>query len=127
MERQPADEDAGGEHQERQDGAESEETVLLDLLGGVTLAVAGYLLLSDVLVDVGMYLWEQVQAWSGVLIAIGAVVGVALAFLFDTLSNTFKTDDTVESLLNVPLLSVVPLVMLTYPGLPIKNCRFWGK
>ncbi|MGG7671713.1 GumC family protein [Pseudomonas sp. WC2] len=40
-----------------------------------------------------------------------AVVGVALAFLFDTLSNTFKTDDTVESLLNVPLLSVVPLVV----------------
>lgn len=42
---------------------------------------------------------------------VAAVVGVALAFLFDTLSNTFKTDDTVESLLNVPLLSVVPLVM----------------
>ncbi|MDR7054061.1 uncharacterized protein involved in exopolysaccharide biosynthesis/Mrp family chromosome partitioning ATPase [Pseudomonas koreensis] len=42
---------------------------------------------------------------------VATVVGVALAFLFDTLSNTFKTDDTVESLLNVPLLSVVPLVM----------------
>ncbi|WP_460095462.1 GumC family protein [Pseudomonas sp. S2_B03] len=42
---------------------------------------------------------------------VAAIVGVALAFLFDTLSNTFKTDDTVESLLNVPLLSVVPLVM----------------
>ncbi|WP_434768832.1 GumC family protein [Pseudomonas triticicola] len=42
---------------------------------------------------------------------VAAVVGIALAFLFDTLSNTFKTDDTVESLLNVPLLSVVPLVM----------------
>jgi uncharacterized protein involved in exopolysaccharide biosynthesis/Mrp family chromosome partitioning ATPase len=42
---------------------------------------------------------------------VAAVVGVALAFLFDTLSNTFKTDDTVESLLNVPLLSVVPLVV----------------
>lgn len=53
-------------------------TLLPTMIGGVTLAVAGYLLLSDVLVDVGMYLWEQVQAWSGVLIAIGAVVGVAL-------------------------------------------------
>lgn len=42
---------------------------------------------------------------------VAAVVGIALAFLFDTLSNTFKTDDTVESLLNVPLLSVVPLVV----------------
>lgn len=53
-------------------------TLLPTMVGGLTLAVAGYLLLSDVLVDVGMYLWEQVQAWSGVLIAIGAVVGVAL-------------------------------------------------
>jgi uncharacterized protein involved in exopolysaccharide biosynthesis/Mrp family chromosome partitioning ATPase len=42
---------------------------------------------------------------------VAAVIGIALAFLFDTLSNTFKTDDTVESLLNVPLLSVVPLVV----------------
>jgi polysaccharide biosynthesis transport protein len=42
---------------------------------------------------------------------VAAVIGVAMAFLFDTLSNTFKTDDTVESTLNVPLLSVVPLVV----------------
>jgi uncharacterized protein involved in exopolysaccharide biosynthesis/Mrp family chromosome partitioning ATPase len=42
---------------------------------------------------------------------VAGVIGIALAFLFDMLSNTFKTDDTVESLLNVPLLSVVPLVV----------------
>ena len=41
---------------------------------------------------------------------VAALIGVALAFLFDTLSNTFKTDETIESTLNVPLLSVVPLV-----------------
>ncbi|KAA0980649.1 GNVR domain-containing protein [Pseudomonas sp. ANT_J28] len=42
---------------------------------------------------------------------VAAVIGVALAFLFETLSNTFKTDETIESTLNIPLLSVVPLVM----------------
>ena len=41
---------------------------------------------------------------------VAALIGVALAFLFDTLSNTFNTDETIESTLNVPLLSVVPLV-----------------
>ncbi|MGY2260269.1 GumC family protein [Pseudomonas sp. SDO55104_S430] len=41
---------------------------------------------------------------------LAAVIGVALAFLFDALNNTFKTDDTIESTLNIPLLSVVPLV-----------------
>jgi succinoglycan biosynthesis transport protein ExoP len=41
---------------------------------------------------------------------IAAVIGVGLALLFDSLSNTFKTDETIESALNVPLLSVVPLV-----------------
>ncbi|CAI8977120.1 polysaccharide biosynthesis transport protein [Pseudomonas sp. IT-347P] len=41
---------------------------------------------------------------------IAAVIGVGLALLFDTLSNTFKTDESIESALNIPLLSVVPLV-----------------
>lgn len=42
---------------------------------------------------------------------IAAVIGVALALLFESLSNTFKTDESIESALNIPLLSVVPLVM----------------
>ena len=41
---------------------------------------------------------------------VAALIGIALAFLFETLSSTFKTDETIESTLNVPLLSVVPLV-----------------
>lgn len=41
---------------------------------------------------------------------IAAVIGVALALLFDSLSNTFKTDESIENALNIPLLSVVPLV-----------------
>lgn len=46
-----------------------------------------------------------------IVAVVAAIIGVALAFLFETLSNTFKTDESIESLLNVPLLSVVPLVM----------------
>lgn len=42
---------------------------------------------------------------------VAAVIGIALAFLLETLSNTFKSDETIESTLGVPLLSVVPLVM----------------
>lgn len=42
---------------------------------------------------------------------VATVLGIALAFIRETLSNTFKTEDTIESLLNVPLLSVVPLVL----------------
>ncbi|EJM31236.1 GumC family protein [Pseudomonas sp. GM25] len=42
---------------------------------------------------------------------VAAVIGVALALLFESLSNTFKTDESIESVLNVPLLSVVPLVV----------------
>ena len=42
---------------------------------------------------------------------IAAVIGVGLALLFESLSNTFKTDESIESVLNVPLLSVVPLVI----------------
>ncbi|WP_397453938.1 GumC family protein [Pseudomonas sp. NA-150] len=46
------------------------------------------------------------------IVAVAAMVmGIALAFLLETLSNTFKTDETIESKLNVPLLSVVPLVV----------------
>ncbi|MFW0758984.1 GumC family protein [Pseudomonas sp. H11T01] len=45
-----------------------------------------------------------------IVAVVAAVIGVALAFLFETLSNTFKTDETIESTLNMPLLSVVPLV-----------------
>ncbi len=47
----------------------------------------------------------------GIVGLVAAVIGVALALLFDSLSNTFKTDETIESTLNIPLLSVVPLVM----------------
>jgi Mrp family chromosome partitioning ATPase len=47
----------------------------------------------------------------GIVGLLAAVIGVALALLFDSLSNTFKTDETIESTLNIPLLSVVPLVM----------------
>lgn len=46
----------------------------------------------------------------GIVGLIAAVIGVALALLFENLSNTFKTDETIESALNIPLLSVVPLV-----------------
>lgn len=45
-----------------------------------------------------------------IVAVVAALIGIALAFLFDTLSNTFKTDETIESTLNIPLLSVVPLV-----------------
>jgi capsular exopolysaccharide synthesis family protein len=41
---------------------------------------------------------------------VAALIGIARALLSETLSNTFKTDETIESTLNVPLLSVVPLV-----------------
>ena len=47
----------------------------------------------------------------GIVGLVAAVIGVGLALLFESLSNTFKTDETVESVLNVPLLSVVPLVV----------------
>ncbi|MFJ2484753.1 GumC family protein [Pseudomonas sp. NPDC087639] len=46
----------------------------------------------------------------GIVGLIAAVIGVALALLFESLSNTFKTDESIESALNIPLLSVVPLV-----------------
>ena len=46
-----------------------------------------------------------------IVAVVASIIGVALAFLFDTLSNTFRTDESIESILNVPLLSVVPLVM----------------
>lgn len=39
-----------------------------------------------------------------------AVIGVALALLFNALRNTVRTDDDIESKLNVPLISVVPKV-----------------
>jgi uncharacterized protein involved in exopolysaccharide biosynthesis/MinD-like ATPase involved in chromosome partitioning or flagellar assembly len=51
-----------------------------------------------------------------IVAVVSAVIGVALAFLFETLSNTFRTEETIESMLNVPLLSVVPLI-------PKKNRR----
>ncbi|MGF6198040.1 GumC family protein [Pseudomonas laurylsulfatiphila] len=46
-----------------------------------------------------------------IVAVVASIIGVALAFLFETLSNTFRTDDSIESILNVPVLSVVPLVM----------------
>ncbi|KAB0494298.1 GumC family protein [Pseudomonas vancouverensis] len=45
-----------------------------------------------------------------IVAVVAAIIGVGMAFLFDTLSNTFKSDETIESTLNVPLLSVIPLV-----------------
>ncbi|MCU0091341.1 AAA family ATPase [Pseudomonas koreensis] len=47
----------------------------------------------------------------GIVGLVAAVIGVGLALLFESLSNTFKTDESIESVLNVPLLSVVPLVV----------------
>ncbi|AZD08518.1 Capsular polysaccharide synthesis enzyme CpsD, exopolysaccharide synthesis [Pseudomonas chlororaphis] len=47
----------------------------------------------------------------GIVGLIATVIGMALALLMEKLSNTFKTDETIESTLNIPLLSVVPLVM----------------
>jgi uncharacterized protein involved in exopolysaccharide biosynthesis/Mrp family chromosome partitioning ATPase len=47
----------------------------------------------------------------GIVGLLAAMIGVALALLQDKLSNTFKTDESIESTLNIPLLSVVPLVM----------------
>lgn len=54
-----------------------------------------------------------IVAIAGVL---AAVMGVALALLFEALSNTFKTAEQIESKLNMPVLSVVPMV-------PRKNRR----
>jgi len=42
---------------------------------------------------------------------VAALIGVALALLSETLNKTFKSDEAIESTLDVPLLSVVPLVM----------------
>ena len=39
-----------------------------------------------------------------------AVIGVALALLFNALRNTVRTDDDIENKLNMPLISVVPKV-----------------
>ncbi|KAB0507453.1 GumC family protein [Pseudomonas lini] len=41
---------------------------------------------------------------------VAALIGVVLALLSETLNKTFKTDEAIESTLDVPLLSVVPLV-----------------
>lgn len=46
----------------------------------------------------------------GILAAVAAVIGIALALLFESMSNTFKTDEKIETTLNMLLLSVVPLV-----------------
>ncbi|MGL6244446.1 GumC family protein [Pseudomonas sp.] len=46
----------------------------------------------------------------GIVGLVAALVGIALALLLDKLSNTFKTDESIESTLNIPLLSVIPLV-----------------
>jgi len=39
-----------------------------------------------------------------------AVIGVALALLFDALRNTVRTDEDIENKLNMPLISVIPMV-----------------
>lgn len=46
-----------------------------------------------------------------VIVAIAAaLIGMALALISEARNKTFKTDEAVESMLNIPLLSVVPLV-----------------
>ncbi|WP_367375415.1 GumC family protein [Pseudomonas lini] len=45
-----------------------------------------------------------------IVAVVAALIGVALALLSETLNKTFKTDEGIESTLDVPLLSVVPLV-----------------
>ncbi|WP_223487380.1 GumC family protein [Pseudomonas sp. A-RE-19] len=45
-----------------------------------------------------------------IVAVVSALFGVVLALLSETLNKTFKTDEAVENALNVPLLSVVPLV-----------------
>lgn len=46
-----------------------------------------------------------------VIVAIvAALIGMALALISEARNKTFKTDEAVESTLNIPLLSVVPLV-----------------
>lgn len=67
------------------------------------------------IVDAAIVPTEASKPRKSLIVAIvalaAAVLGVALAFLLETLSNTFKSDETIESTLGVPLLSVVPLVM----------------
>ncbi len=46
-----------------------------------------------------------------IVAVVTALIGIALALLSETLNKTFKTDEAIESTLDVPLLSVVPLVM----------------
>ncbi len=46
---------------------------------------------------------------------VAALIGVVLALLSETLNKTFKTDEAIESTLDVPLLSVVPLVTRKKP------------
>ncbi|MGE8484888.1 MAG: GumC family protein, partial [Pseudomonas sp.] len=41
---------------------------------------------------------------------VAALIGMALALISEARNKTFKTDEAVESMLNIPLLSVVPLV-----------------
>ncbi|MDB6142693.1 MAG: putative exopolysaccharide biosynthesis protein [Pseudomonas sp.] len=41
---------------------------------------------------------------------VAAVIGVALALLFDALRNTVRTDEDIEAKLHMPLISVVPRV-----------------
>ncbi|EJL95566.1 capsular exopolysaccharide biosynthesis protein [Pseudomonas sp. GM102] len=45
-----------------------------------------------------------------IVAVVAALIGVALALLSETLNKTFKTDEAIENTLDVPLLSVVPLV-----------------
>lgn len=45
-----------------------------------------------------------------IVAVVAALIGVVLALLSETLNKTFKSDEGIESTLDVPLLSVVPLV-----------------
>jgi succinoglycan biosynthesis transport protein ExoP len=45
-----------------------------------------------------------------IVAVVAALIGIVLALMSETLNKTFKTDETIESTLDLPLLSVVPLV-----------------
>lgn len=59
-------------------------TVLPTILGGITLLAAGYYFLSDGIVSVSAYLWEQIQAWSDILI-VGGLVALAVVSIYSAM------------------------------------------
>lgn len=59
-------------------------TVLPTILGGITLLAVGYYFLSDGIVSVSDYLWEQIQAWSDILI-VGGLVALAVVSIYSAM------------------------------------------